>query len=161
MHIEAMAWLTAVRPLLGSRAFVCELGSRNVNGSPRWLFSDSRYFGVDVRPGPGVDLVVDAADWFPGALFDAVVCTEALEHTPRTADVCANAYRLLRPGGVFLATMAGTEREPHSVDGDPLPEGEHYRNVSEAELREWLKNFPVVLVQNRDDVDLYCLAVKQ
>jgi SAM-dependent methyltransferase len=160
MHAEAFDWLKAVRPLLGPRLLVCELGSRDVNGSPRSLFPDSRYVGVDERPGPGVDVAADAADWFPGALFDAVVCTEALEHTPLAAEVCANAYCLLRHGGVFLATMAGPGRGAHSVDGLELPEGEFYQNVTEAELRRWLTPFPVVLIQNRADLDLYCLALK-
>lgn len=38
-------------------------------------------------------------------LFDAVICTEVLEHTLRPFDACANIFELLRPGGrVYVST---------------------------------------------------------
>lgn len=164
MHAEAMDFLHRVKPMLGRRDRVADFGALNVNGSAREVFGKAtaeEYIGVDVRPGEGVDVVADAA-WWHGAdfLFDLIVSTECLEHTPYAAAICYNAYRLLRPGGVFLVTAAGPKRQPHSVDGGALPEGEWYRNVSEGELCEWLRPFAVKLIQNRDDVDLYALAVK-
>lgn len=164
MHQEAMTFLKNCAAVLQRPSRVCELGSRDVNGSPREVFQDFRnlYVGVDLRPGPGVDVVADASDWNLGAsiLFDLVVCTECLEHAPNAALICDNAFRLLRSGGVFLVTAAGVKRAPHSVNGDELPEGEFYRNVSEADLSIWLKDFAVVLIQERDGIDIYALAVK-
>ena len=164
MHHQVMDWLRRVKPLVGQRARVCDLGSRNVNGSPRDLFEPEAalYVGVDVRPGDGVDVVADAADWHlgPRLLFDLVISTEVLEHAANAATICANAYRLLRSGGVFLVTAAGVRRAPHSVDGLKLPDGEHYAGVSEADLRAWLTGFAVVLIQDRDGLDIYGLAVK-
>lgn len=164
MHAEALDWLHRMATLIGPRRAVCELGGRDVNGTARHLLEGVEItVGVDLLPGPGVDVVADAADWHPGdwMRFDAVLCTEVLEHTPRGADICRNAHRLLRHDGVFLVTCAGPARAPHSaIDGGRLRQGEHYRNVTEAELRHWLAGFPVVLVQNRADQDLYALAVK-
>jgi SAM-dependent methyltransferase len=163
MHIEAMDWLRRVKSLIGPRSRVCDLGSRNVNGGARDVFGDAAFYvGVDVRPGDGVDVVADAADWHlgPRLLFDLVVCTEVLEHAGNAAAICANAYRLLRSGGVFLVTAAGVKRAPHSVDGHKLPDGEHYAGVSEADLRAWLTGFAVVLIQDRDGQDIYALAMK-
>lgn len=164
MHIEAMDWLRRVKSLVGPRPRVCDLGSRNVNGGARDVFGPDAafYVGVDVRAGEGVDVVADAANWHlgPRLLFDLVVSTEVLEHAGNAAAICANAYRLLRSGGVFLVTAAGVRRAPHSVDGTALPEGEHYAGVSETDLRAWLTGFAVVLIQDRDGQDICALAVK-
>ena len=134
MHAEAYAWVAAVR----SRMSVCELGSRDVNGTVRGLFLGWHYVGVDVRPGPGVDVVADAADWDGGGQrFDAVVCCEVFEHCPdRWRAVVANAFRLLTPGGWFACTAAGPGRAPHSCDGHPMadPYPEPYANVDPADL---------------------------
>ena len=63
-----------------------EIGSYDVNGSVRPLVAvlkPREYIGVDLRPGPGVDVVCDACS---GALadrygrFDIVIATETLEH---------------------------------------------------------------------------------
>lgn len=76
MHNEVMSWLNRVLPAEGDRElWVLELGSRNVNGSPRAFFPKAclagRYIGVDICPGwkpgdplpDGVDVVADAATW--------------------------------------------------------------------------------------------------
>lgn len=119
-------------------ARVIDLGGRDVNGSPRHLFPDADYITVDVVAGPGVDVVADAAtvELDPA---DLVLCTELLEHTQDGARIIANAWRLLRPGGVFVATMAGPGRAPHGAGGETHPPpGEWYRNVEPADLVEWL-----------------------
>jgi SAM-dependent methyltransferase len=161
VHQQVMDWLNRIVPLLPNKDLVCELGSRDVNGSARVLFPGSRYLGVDILPGPGVDVVADAADFRLAPLFDVVLSTEALEHTPRGKEICRTAWHLLRPGGAFLVTAATNRRGPHSAqDGGPLREGEHYANVAEAELRDWLADFPVVLIQVRGSIDIYALALK-
>jgi SAM-dependent methyltransferase len=165
MHIEAMDFLRRMAALLPRPRLVCELGSRDVNGTPRPLFADALlYVGVDRRPGPGVDVVAEADDWSPEPWlpFDLVVCAEVLEHAPHAGNICQMAHYLLRPGGLFLVTAAGPARDPHSVDGEEeVPEGEFYRNVSEGMLREWLAPFALVLTMpGRDGQDVYALAVK-
>ena len=37
---------------------IVDLGAMNVNGSYRQLFPGGDYFGVDLEPGPGVDVVL-------------------------------------------------------------------------------------------------------
>lgn len=152
---------------------VVELGARTVagdwpySGPVRPLFGGGVYRGVDIAAGPNVDVVANAADWEPGAgdpwpyLFDAAVCCETLEHTPEAEAICANAHRLLEPGGVFIVTAAGEGRAPHSAtDGGPLRDGEFYRNVPRTELAGWLAPFGFALIDTSNPGDIYALAVK-
>jgi len=164
MHDEAMAFLRAARALLPAPRLVLELGSRDVNGTARDLYPGAAlYVGVDRLPGRGVDAVADARDWRPPPWlrFDLALCTEVLEHAQDPAGVCRAAWESLRPGGALVATCAGPRREPHSgIDGGPVREGEHYRNPSPADLRNWLGCFAYTVVESRDDLDLYAVAVK-
>ena len=55
---------------------VLELGSRNINGSVRYLFAAAEYVGVDPVEGADVDIVGDGATIEVGHdSFDVVVCT--------------------------------------------------------------------------------------
>ncbi len=166
MHREALDWLTRRLLSLQPRR-VLELGSRDVNGSPRERVQRhvERWHGIDLAPGPGVDEVADAADYArERAPFvpDVVVCAEVLEHAPRAAEIVARARELLRPGawGVFLVTAAAPGRAPHSaVDGGPLRAGEFYRNVSREDVDEWFRPFRSVIASfNSERGDVYVEA---
>lgn len=117
-----------------------DLGGRDVNGSIHHLFPpDTAWTVVDQAPHPSVDVVADAATLELGRQFDVVVSTETLEHTPKGAEIVASAHRHLKPGGMFLATMAGPGRYPHGASGEPAPPpGEWYRNVTPDDLALWL-----------------------
>lgn len=140
MHDAAYEWVLRHAIHASDTATVLELGGRNVNGTTRPLFpSASRYVSVDINAGPDVDVVADAAEVDLGEQFDVVVSTELMEHTPRGAEIVANAAAHLVPGGMFVATMAGPGRAEHGAGGEPSPPpGEFYRNVSPDELTEWL-----------------------
>ena len=78
-----MQWVAEKRDefnLIGPK--ILEVGSYDVNGSVRPLFSRAgSYVGVDFRPGPGVDLTMNAHCLkFPDRSFDLVISTEMLEH---------------------------------------------------------------------------------
>jgi hypothetical protein len=125
---------------------VVELGSRDVaGGTVRGLFPDAAsYTGVDLVPGPAVDVVADARIWRPPAPVDLVLCCEVLEHTPLGLGILDNACDMLRPGGRLVVTAAGPGRAPHSaVDGGPLRPGEYYRNIDPDALLDWLCRFTV------------------
>jgi SAM-dependent methyltransferase len=142
MHAPVIAYVTATldrHDLWGARA-VLDFGGRDVNGTTRYLWPKATYVAVDITEGPGVDVVADAAEVDLDGLFEVVISTELLEHTPSGAAIIANAYRHLVPGGWFVATMAGPGRPPHSAWGaeHPLP-GEWYRNVSPEQLSGWIE----------------------
>lgn len=133
-----MEWVAAHVPAPPVGA-VLDIGGRDNNGSPRALFATEDYTVLDAEAGPDVGIVADAASWTPTASWDVVVCTEVFEHTPDWPDICATAYAALRPGGLFIATMAGPGRPPHGAWGAPGPAaGEWYENVQPDPLRAWL-----------------------
>jgi SAM-dependent methyltransferase len=116
MHQTVMEWVGGQvrdRQLVRPDGHVLEVGSLDVNGSVRPLFEGvGSYWGVDIRPGPGVDEVVRAGVPFPfGRSFSVVVCTEVLEHDPRPWVTVREMARVCRPGGVLLVTARGFNRD--------------------------------------------------
>lgn len=123
---------------------VLDLGGRDINGGIRDLLPNSKWVGVDIVGGPGVDLVHDCTRPWPDNFpkFDVVVCTEVLEHVAAWRElvkVCGQALNPTGPRLVFI-TAASTGRRPHGASGalDPAP-GEWYRNVSWQELSDELE----------------------
>jgi SAM-dependent methyltransferase len=58
------------------------------------------------------------------ASFDAVLCTEVLEHVPEPERVMREAARVLKPGGLLLVTAplgSGLHQEPHHFFGGFTP----------------------------------------
>lgn len=162
MHQAVLDWVQSKLAKLPPRARVVELGSYDINGSVRPLFGDVAYVGVDVREGPGVDVVADAATFKPDQPPDTVISCEVLEHVAQAADVIANAYDMLAPGGLLLLTGAMNPRPPHSlVDGGAVRPGEYYKNADPGELLRWLEPFVDVEIEAHPDRgDLYAIAWK-
>jgi ubiquinone biosynthesis O-methyltransferase len=49
--------------------------------------------------------VLDANSFVMNDAFDAVVCSEVLEHLSKPYELLESIYRILKPGGVFVATV--------------------------------------------------------
>lgn len=162
MHAEAMNYLQRIRsrvPAAGKRFL--EIGSLDVNGSARHLFEAAFWWGIDIRPGRGVDEVVDAVDYDGKGQFDVVVTTETLEHCPEPATIIDCAWRALIPGGILVITAAAPPRDPHNCDGSAWGGVEFYHNIDEAALQELLTNWVDVDIEY-DPVhgDIYACARK-
>lgn len=140
MHDAVIAYVG--RSATNRTGSVLEFGARNINGSVRALFPHaSRYVGVDLYEGRDVDIVADAGTVTVDGLFDTVICCEVFEHADDLAcqQMVTNAAAHLKPGGEFIATMAGPGRNEHSaIDGAGLHPGEFYRNVNRSLLADWL-----------------------
>ncbi len=140
MHQQVEQWVGRHAAHVAPGGKVLEIGARNINGTIRKFFCDVDWVGLDVEPGDGVDIVADAADFDGKGEFDAVICTEVLEHAERAGMIVFAAFLALKPGGVLILTCAGPNRSPHGVAGAGKPaEGEWYQNVSAGELTEWLE----------------------
>jgi SAM-dependent methyltransferase len=72
-----------------------------------------------------IDIVADAtAIPEPDGSFDAILCTEVLEHVPEPIKVVGEIARLLRPGGRLILTAplgAGLHQEPFHFYGGYTP----------------------------------------
>ena len=93
-----------------------EVGSLDVNGSPRPLFQGCEYIALDLAPGPGVDVTGVAHTYdAPDKSFDVVLSTECLEHNPFWAETLQMMVRVLKPGGLCVVTCATTGRPVHGT----------------------------------------------
>ncbi|HWH31204.1 MAG TPA: methyltransferase domain-containing protein [Egibacteraceae bacterium] len=143
-------------------ATVVEIGSRDINGTVRGLFTAESYTGIDLYEGPGVDVVGDCLDWSPPEPVDAVVCCEVLEHAPDAEGIVRRAHEWLRPGGTLILTCATDPRSAHSgISEQPWKPGEFYRNVKPDDMRSWLDGFDVRRLEVGPPGDLRVLAVKE
>lgn len=109
MHASVLAWAERrVRAITRPGLSVLELGSFNVNGSVRPLFPGTRYVGVDVVPGPGVDVVVsdDRLPFCPRT-FDIALSTECLEHDERPWRTLRLLAEVMKLGAPVLITARG------------------------------------------------------
>lgn len=161
VHNEAFSFIKAQQPEMATS--VVEIGSRFINGGVRGLFPSAAYLGLDIAPGPGVDLVADGRSWQPLRLVDTVVCAEVLEHCEQPEAIVRNAAEMLEKGGRLILTCATTGRPPHSgVDGGPVRYGEYYRNVTIEELQPTLEECFTFVSCVEDEVrgDLYLVAVR-
>lgn len=165
MHKEVMDWVsTSFNNWVADRKDlnVLEIGSLDINGSVRPIFTHHArtYLGIDPQAGPGVDYVCDASLFHTGPIWDVVVCAEVFEHTPVWKEIVERAHGNLVEGGIFIATMAGEGRPPHSaIDENPIRDWEHYANVSGPELKKALEKFAYSEVSVLG-TDTRCLAIK-
>lgn len=165
MHSQALAWyasnLSDLPPLS-----VVEFGSCNMNGSVRDVYPQAKsWLGIDVQPGPGVDLIADAATWVTDERFDVCICAEAFEHTPDWRDIIKTARTVLVDGGLFVASCATGKRPQHSaVDGGPLRVGEFYCNIEAWRMFDALADWTLGHVVEADGHfggdDLYIRATR-
>lgn len=145
MHRQVSDWLQArlrEHPEhAGPGQRVLELGSRNINGTPRsgWP-AGTWWLGIDAHAGRDVDVVGVAHEQIPEHVqepVDVVVTTEMLEHDPFWRDTLQAAVEVLRPGGLFLLSCASTRRAPHHLEDSPVPG--HYEGLDAAPIVERLR----------------------
>ncbi|MDP9044901.1 MAG: class I SAM-dependent methyltransferase [Pseudomonadota bacterium] len=145
-HPQQAEFFSGVRshyPAAFEAARVLEVGSLDINGSVRELFSACDYTGVDLQLGPGVDLACQGQlVGFPTGHFDTTISAECLEHNPFWRETVANMLRMTRPGGLVLISCATTGRLEHGTtrtnpDASPFTSAakwDYYRNLTAADL---------------------------
>jgi SAM-dependent methyltransferase len=164
MHSEALGFLrSCAKKFRQPGAAVLDIGSRDVNGSPRPLFDwAAAYVGLDVRSGKGVDVVMDARAFHGMGFFDIAISAETLEHEAEPEIILQCAWRALKPGGTLILTAASIGRLPHNCDGveGSFP-GEHYANIHPYRLRNLLADWKdVIITFNGAHGDVYATARK-
>jgi SAM-dependent methyltransferase len=113
---EARLERRSILDFVATRARQLEAGSRVLDAGAgeapyRELFHHCDYTTTDwaksVHPGAGTADVIASLDDLPlvDASFDAVLCTQVLEHVDQPATVLAELHRVLRPGGCLWLTV--------------------------------------------------------
>jgi SAM-dependent methyltransferase len=101
---------------------ILEVGSLDVNGSPRDFLEmqgPASYTGLDIRPGPGVDLVADICEYQgPDEQYDVILCLYTLEHIAKWTRAVVAMKHLLRPQGMLVLTVPGPGFWLHEHPGD-------------------------------------------
>jgi SAM-dependent methyltransferase len=106
-----------------------------------WVPGARRYVGIDVFDGPSVDgLIVPGRPWPVGdGEFDAVLCTQVLEHVPDLVHSVGELARVMRPGAdaiISVPFIFGEHNAPHD-----------YRRLSQHGLRRLLDDHDLEVVQ--------------
>jgi SAM-dependent methyltransferase len=127
-------WVRRRHPKQFKDKLVIDVGSLDINGNNRYLFTRGYYFGIDVVSGDNVDFVGKAHELLPDITdnimslsryrrgtftikieADVIVSTECLEHDSTWENTLLAMYDALRPGGLLLITAAGEGRPEHGT----------------------------------------------
>jgi SAM-dependent methyltransferase len=173
-QLDFVQRVRAIFPAAFADKRVLEIGSLDINGSVRSLFTGCDYVGIDVAPGRGVDVVCQGQDYdAPDATFDTVICCEVMEHNPHWKATFENMFRVCKPGGLVVMTCASTGRREHGTTrttaiDSPLTVSmgwEYYRNLTAREIRHELRlDDPLAMFaffQNWEAFDLYFIGLRQ
>ena len=125
---------------------IFELGSYDVNGSIKPLFSFHEYIGVDVSEGPNVDKIYDGKNlnFLLDDYFDLSISCNCFEHNPEWKSNLVDMYRVTKEGGCLIIQIAsrgfdehGTTRTDPDLSIASQEKGwNYYRNVTVREFLE-------------------------
>lgn len=154
-HPEQRRWCLQLKervPQFFKNCKVIDFGSLDINGNNKVLFENCDYTGVDIGPGPNVDIICVCHE-FPGIeLYDVVCSTEMFEHDMYWESSLKRMYQLTKRKGLLFFTCKSTgsgehgtaNREPGSSPWTSLrPEWKnYYRNVSHDDVVQlWGEEF--------------------
>jgi SAM-dependent methyltransferase len=119
-------WLKEANRFLPDRlGKILEVGSMIINPIPvKSAFAEERYdsyTGIDMRPGNGVDVVVNAhdlVDKFGADSFDIVVCIATLEHDDKFWITQDQINKVLKKGGFYLLCVPSIHFHFHRYPDD-------------------------------------------
>jgi SAM-dependent methyltransferase len=99
----------------------------------QWKKPSVRWTGIDVVPGPGVDILISANGVWPleSGSYDVVLCTQVLEHVSSVDLTLQEMVRVLKPGGRLIISAPFIYNE-HGAPGD-------YRRFSAGGLEQMIR----------------------
>lgn len=180
MHPEARDFTLFVKQYLTnyfSDKKVLDVGSGDINGNNRFLFTNCEYEGNDVFQARNVTIVSPTSTLpFAPNTFDTIVSTECFEHDPEFAASIRKIVDMLKPGGLFAFTCASTGRGEHGTRRT-TPENsfgaiggvevwmDHYKNITYDDLKEAIPITDVfsqyAVYFNSSMCDLYFWGIKR
>ena len=143
-------WIGIVRQRIPfSPGRVLEIGSQNINGTPRAYFKDAKsYTGIDMQDGLGVDVVMnsfEALERFGKESFDTILCCEMLEHDLHFLDTVDQIHQMLKPSGMLIITTPTFGFPLHRFPKD------YWRFGEDAYREVFFKGFHIFNIMHLDD----------
>lgn len=135
-HPQQVDFCKSVRarfPALFTNVRALDVGSLDVNGNNRHIFTGGTYLGCDIVKGKNVDHVGPC--WTVPGTFQAIVSTEMLEHDCDWKKSLLAMEERLEPSGILVITCAGPGRGKHGFG--PKKHGwetMHYLNLSPSDV---------------------------
>jgi SAM-dependent methyltransferase len=140
-------------PTFFKNSKVLDIGSLDINGNNRHLFTNCHYVGVDVVKGKNVDVISIAHELtFPDESFDVVLSTNALEHDMYWDKTLKKMVKLLKPEGLMFFSVACSWNEHGTINTSPSQSGtskmskiwaNYYRNLKKSDIENAL-NLPSI-----------------
>lgn len=162
---------------------VLEIGSLDINGTIRQYFKNCPlYIGVDVGPGPCVDVIAFGQDLdYSDNFFDHTTSSELFEHCEAWKEVFLNMHRMTRQNGLLSFTCAwgptddrvkkgrpehGTSRTDKGSSPLTVALGIEYyenRNAYDFETNFDLDSMfsDYEFIENKENLDLYFWGIKK
>lgn len=124
---------------------VLDVGSYDINGSYKYIFgSGYDYQGLDIIPGPNVDIVTkDPYKWpIKDNTYDIIISGQCLEHVEAPWLWIEEIYRVCKPEGltIIIAPWASGEHKHPKDCWRILPDGMHYLLNQKFKVLEVGKN---------------------
>lgn len=154
MHQEQKNYLDKTKqrfPEAFKNRKVLDIGSFNVNGNEKPWFENCDFTGLDIGPGPGVDVVCSAHEYNqPDGTFDTIISCECWEHNPFYKESILNAIRMLKTGGFFIFTCATTGRPVHGTKSQDAEDRRNKKTRQGNSAENWI-TMPNVSNSNWDN----------
>ena len=173
-HSQQQQFMESVRdkfPHKFSGVRVLDVGSLDINGNNRYLFTDAQYTGIDIGEGRNVDIVSRGHEYTSNELFDVTISSECFEHDEFWVMTFANMVKLTKEGGMVVFSCASANRQEHgtrrtSPQDSPFTsqiENDYYKNLNKEDflhfpLEIWFSDFE--FKENRNPDDLYFYGIR-
>lgn len=156
-HFEQRVFCTkvkAIHPECFYNVNTLDIGSLDINGSNRYLFTLGNYLGIDVALGNNVDAVSKGHEWSASdKYYDTIISTECFEHDMFYELTLKNIVRMLKPNGMFLFTCATTGREEHGTTRCHAFTSPLTSQIKDAGWNDYYKNLTAKDIRSVLDVD--------
>jgi len=126
---------------------IIEVGSRNVNGSPRFYIKSlhpKKYIGCDIISGKDVDQICDVNDLLlinKENSFDILISCEMIEHVKDWQNAINNMKGVLRDNGYILITTRSPGFPYHGYPKD-------YWRFTKEDIKKIFRDFEIIFLES-------------
>jgi SAM-dependent methyltransferase len=148
-------FLTAAGETWGeTKGMLLDIAPQDHEGARPYFSGKVEIETLDINPHAGTTYCLDICttnDAIQDDRFDIIVCTEVLEHVLNPFAAIAEIHRILKPGGILLASSPFNFR----IHG-PLPDCWRF---TEHGWRVMLKNFEQLRIETLEDADRFLMPI--